>query len=282
MLRVAPNLRPFPCAELDMDEPSHHADSADILSDLILAIPFAIALIAYLAGVYLSRRRGHWPWYRSVLWTLGLAACAAGVVGPLAERGHSSFPAHMVSHLVMGMLGPVLLVLSAPFTLALRTLPLIWARRLAAVLASAPVRFVSHPVIAATLSLGGLWVLYSTDLFEATHHHAAVHALVHVHILVSSYLFTAAIIGIDPNRHRAGPIFRAVVLVLFMAGHRILAKQIYADPPLGVPIDQAHLGALVMYYGGDILDLVIVLILCYQWYSTRQARVAMRTRIRPS
>jgi hypothetical protein len=57
-LRVAPNLRLFHCAELDMDEPSHHADGADTLSDLILAIPFAIALNHYLAGVYIGRRRG--------------------------------------------------------------------------------------------------------------------------------------------------------------------------------------------------------------------------------
>jgi hypothetical protein len=41
-----------------MDEPSHHADGADTLSDLILAIPFAIALNHYLAGVYIGRRRG--------------------------------------------------------------------------------------------------------------------------------------------------------------------------------------------------------------------------------
>jgi putative membrane protein len=185
----------------------------------------------------------------------------------------------MVGHLLMGMLGPMLLVLSAPITLALRTLDPIRARRLVKVLASAPIRFVSHPVAAAILSLGGLWVLYSTSLFTATHDHPAVHAIVHTHILVSSYLFTAAIIGIDPNRHRVGPVYRAVVLVLFMAGHRALAKQIFADPPLGVPVDQAHVGAMVMYYGGDILDLVIILTLAYQWYISRRATPRLRTRI---
>jgi putative membrane protein len=280
-LPVAPSLRRFRSTEPDMDEHAHHADGADTLSDLILGIPFGLALIAYLAAIYLSRRRGEWPWYRSALWTVGLAACAAGVVGPLAERAHSSFAAHMVGHLSMGMLGPLLLVMSAPITLALRTLDFIWARRLVKVLASAPIRFVSHPVTAATLSLGGLWVLYSTPLFAATRHHAAVHAVVHIHILVSSYLFTAAIIGIDPNRHRMRSAYRAVVLVLFMAGHRVLAKQIFADPPLDVPIDQAHVGAMVMYYGGDILDVAIILILCYQWYATRRSRIPLQTQISP-
>jgi putative membrane protein len=262
-----------------MDEHLHPAGGAEDLSGLMVGLSALVAVILYLEAVRLSRSRGHWPWYRSVLWTVGVAACLVGVVGPLAQRGHTSFPAHMVSHLVMGMLGPVALVLSAPITLALRTLDVVWARRLVKVLASAPLGFVAHPVTAATLSLSGLWILYSTSLFSATHEDVAVHAAVHVHILVSAYLFTAAIIGVDPNRQRLNVGYRAVVLVLFMAGHRILAKQIFAHPPVGVPVDEAQQGAMVMYYGGDILDVIVIVILCYQWHSGRPARLPAPTRL---
>jgi putative membrane protein len=259
-----------------MPDDSQEATAESVLH-LLLAVPFAVSLLAYLVAVYLSRHRGHWPGYRSALWTAGVVACVAGVAGPLAERGESSFPAHMWGHLVMGMLGPVALVLSAPFTLALRTLNVTWARRLARALASAPFRFVSHPLTAAALSLGGLWVLYSTPLFAAAQEYMAVHAFVHIHILITSYLLTNAIIGIDPNRHRMKPAYRAVVLVIFMAGHRVLAKHIFAHPPPAVPVDQAQVGAMIMYYGGDILDILIILVLCFQWYSTRRPAMAVRT-----
>jgi putative membrane protein len=251
--------------------------TAETVVHLLMAVPFAVSLLAYLVAVYLSRHRGYWPWYRSVLWTFGIVACAAGVAGPLAERAESSFPAHMWSHLVMGMVGPVALVLAAPFTLALRTLNVRWARVLARVLVSAPFRFVTHPVTAGVLSLGGLWVLYTTPLYAAAQEHVAVHVLVHMHILISSYLFTNAIIGIDPNRHRMKPVYRAVVLVVFMAGHRVLAKHIYANPPPVVPLDQGQVGAMIMYYGGDLLDSIIILVLCFQWYSSRRPAMAVRT-----
>jgi len=265
-----------------MAEEAQSEAGAEALTHLLMVIPFVVSLLAYYVAVYLSRRRGHWPWSRSVLWSVGIVASVAGIAGPLAERGESSFPAHMWGHLVMGMIAPVALVLSAPVTLALRTLDVTWARRLVRVLLSAPVRFVSHPVPAATMNLGGLWVLYSTGLFAATQEHTAVHVLVHMHIVVSGYLFTASIIGIDPNPHRLRPLYRAIILVLFMAGHRILAKQIFANPPPGVPVDQAHVGAMVMYYGGDILDLLLILILSFQWYSARRPVMSARSSVNQS
>jgi len=48
------------------------------------------------------------------------------------------------------------------------------------------------------------------------------------------------------------------------ACHGILSKYIYAHPPMGVPIDQAKTGGLVMYYGGDAIGLILITILCYQ------------------
>lgn len=35
---------------------------------------------------------------------------------------------------------------------------------------------------------------------------------------------------------------------------------------MGVPIDQAKTGGLIMYYGGDAIDLILITILCYQWF----------------
>jgi putative membrane protein len=132
------------------------------------------------------------------------------------------------------------------------------------------VRVLTHPVTAAVLNAGGLWVLYTTRLYQQMNEHSWLHVLVHAHILAAGFLFTAAIIGVDPAPHRPGARTRAVVLVAFLAAHDILAKHLYAYPPMGVSAAQAHTGAQLMYYGGDLLDLALITIFCWQWYSTNR------------
>ena len=102
----------------------------------------------------------HWPKTRAALWLLGLVCAASAVVGPLAQRAHADLRAHMVGHVLLGMLAPLLVALAAPVTLAPRALPPGPARRVARVLRSAAIGILIHPVTAAVLDIGGLWVLY--------------------------------------------------------------------------------------------------------------------------
>ena len=51
-------------------------------------------------------------------------------MGPVATAAHSTFAAHMAGHLLRGMAAPLVLVLGAPVTLALRALPVAEARTL--------------------------------------------------------------------------------------------------------------------------------------------------------
>ena len=134
-----------------------------------MVIPFILALLMYMALVLLSNRRHtkKWPMFRTLCWTSGILFAGASIIGPIAERSHMDFPYHMLGHLFLGMLAPLLLVLSAPVTLLLRTLPVHHARRLTRILQSPPVRFISHPITATVLNIGGLWLLYTTDLYRA-------------------------------------------------------------------------------------------------------------------
>ena len=59
-----------------------------------------------------------------------------------------------------------------------------------------------------------------------------------------------------------GRAVRAVVLIVFLASHAILAKFLYAHPP----VIGAETGAQLMYYGGDLIDLVVIAVFCQQWY----------------
>ena len=75
-------------------------------------------------GLLVLRRRGDaWPVGRTISWMVGLVLIAWAGIGGLAQYSHVLFSAHMVSHMVLSMIAPIFLVLAAPVTLALRTLP---------------------------------------------------------------------------------------------------------------------------------------------------------------
>ena len=228
----------------------------------LIGLGLAVLLGGYLVAVLGAVRRGRsWPWWRTGAWCAGVAAAA-----------HHDFTAHMVGHLLIGMLAPLLLVLAAPVTVVLRALPARRARTVSRVLHHRVVRALTHPVTATLFSAGGLWLLYTTGLYEAAGRHDALHALVHAHVLLSGYVFTAAIVGVDPAPGRPGFAVRAAALVAFLAAHGVLAKFLYARPPAGVPAGQAESASMLMYYGGDVLDLAVIALLCRQWYVATRPR----------
>ncbi|MFJ7932470.1 cytochrome c oxidase assembly protein [Peribacillus sp. NPDC096448] len=225
-----------------------------------------LVIVIYIAAVIISNRRyKKWPLYRTFLWILGTLCAASAIIGPIANRAHMDFTAHMVGHLLLGMIAPILLVLAAPITLALRTLDVQSARRLSKVLKSWPLRIMSNPITASVLNIGGLWILYTTGLYGLMHQNALLHALVHFHVFIAGYLFTASMIYMDPAPHRFSFMFRAIVFTISLAGHDILSKYIFAHPPSGVTKVQAKNGGMLMYYAGDAIDVALICILCYQW-----------------
>nr|WP_078428015.1 cytochrome c oxidase assembly protein [Alkalihalobacterium alkalinitrilicum] len=251
----------------------HHA--IGILPQFILALPFVLGFVLYSIAVWISNRKykQKWPVFRTGLWTSGTFCAILAVVGPLAEKAHVDFTAHMIAHLLLGMLAPLLMVIAAPMTLALRCLPITQARRLAKLLDTMPVRIVSDPIVATLLNVGGLWILYTTNLYTAMHEITFLHIVIHTHVFLAGYVFTLSMIYIDPKPHHTSHVYRSVVLVIALAGHGILSKYIYAHPPAGVSQTQAEIGAMLMYYGGDIIDAMIILILCYQWYKDTRPRL---------
>lgn len=253
---------------------------AGIIPQVFLVLPFLLVLFFYLLAVIVSNRRHKkWPLFRTLFWIAGVLLAVCSVAGPIAVRAHIDFTAHMTGHLFLGMAAPLFLVLAAPMTLLLRTLPVHLARRLARLLKSWPVRLLSDPVTASLLNVGGLWILYTTDLYTAMHQSILLHLFVHIHVFLAGYLFTAAMIYIDPMPHRKSFLYRAVVLIIALAGHGILSKYIYAHPPAGVSEGQAKAGGILMYYGGDAIDLILIFILCLQWYKSARPRERVQEKI---
>jgi putative membrane protein len=235
---------------------THH--SAPIGTELL-----GVALLA--AGwLYLgAARRGSWPRGRTARWVLGVAAALLG----LAVGGLHDLRAHVGSHLLLAMAAPLLLVTAAPVTLALRTLPRRHARVVARLLRSRPATVLTHPAVAAVLDIGGLWLMYRTDLLAAV-----PPALVQVHMLLAGYLFAFSLVGPDPSPHRPGLGVRAGVLVAAVAAHDVIAKLVYATPVPGVPTAQVEAAGVLLYYGAAPAHVALFVLIGREW-AVRQRRV---------
>ncbi|MBT2582161.1 cytochrome c oxidase assembly protein [Planococcus sp. ISL-109] len=253
----------------------HYLGSIELWFSVTAALALAWALIFYpMLAIWTNERFKKWPVRRYLFWFAGVTAAGAALVGPLSEQAHTSFSAHMIGHLLLGMLAPLLLLYGKPMTLLLRSLPRDLARLLSRILNSRYIHFISHPVVASLLSIGGLYILYRTDIFIWMHQSTIVYAIVHIHFLVAGYLFMMSILYADLTPHRYSFRFRAIVLILALAGHKILAKSLYAMPPAGITTTDGEMGAMIMYYGGNLIDLAIILLFCYSWYkATAPGRV---------
>lgn len=194
-----------------------------------------------------------------------------------------AFTAHMAQHLVVGMAAPLLFVLARPLTLALRALAPGSARRgLVALAHSRVVGWLVFPPLAALLDVGGLWLLYRSGLFAAMQHDRWLHAVVHLHVLAAGLLFTFAVCQLDAVRRRWSLTVRGTTLLAAGAAHAVLAKSLYAAAPPGTtfPAADLHTGAQLMYYGGDLVEAGLAVVLAASWYRATGSVNAVRDRAR--
>jgi putative membrane protein len=254
----------------------HHAQPHDAGGLEVLLPTTAVLLLAagYLLLVRLAHRhnpmRGWGPW-RTMSFLTGCVLLVAALQPPLASFAHHDFRGHMAEHMLIGMYAPLALVLGAPVTLLLRTLPTTSARRLAGLLRSHPAGLLAHPVTALLLSTGSLVVLYFTPLYDATMDQPVLHWLTHAHFLLSGYLFAWVIAGPDPAPARPSVPVRLVVLGMAIGLHAAISQLMYGGFLIDVhaPIPEIQAGAMVMYYGGDIAELLLAAALVTTWRPDR-------------
>ncbi len=267
---------------------THHGTSgADAPAVVAVLLCTALALGYGAMAARRHREARGWSAARTGSFLIGAGLLAVGLLPEVSLWPVHDFRTHMQQHLLVGMLAPLALVLGAPVTLLLRSLPRHHARSLTAVLRSRPAHLLTHPALLLTLSLGGLWLLYWTPLYQRTMEHPSLHHLVHIHLLLVGVAFAWVIAGPDPAPKRPSVRARLVLLGMAVAGHSMLSQLLYAGVGVRVPVPAVQLrgGAELMYYVGDLAELALALALLATWRPTRiPAAVAQRPRgvIRPS
>ncbi|MBC3764200.1 cytochrome c oxidase assembly protein [Quadrisphaera oryzae] len=270
---------------------------AEPAPDLLWLVVCGALALAYGAGLRRLRARGdRWPAGRAVSWFAGVVVLAwATSFGPQAYID-LLFSAHMVAHMTIMMVAPILLVAGAPITLAMRTLP---KRRdgsrgprewLLVLVHSRWARFVSHPVVAAVLFAGSVIVFYFSPLFGLALSTHLGHELMEVHFLLTGYLFASAVIGVDPGAWNPPYPLRLLLLLATMAfhaffgvaltsGNELLAADWFSRLGLGVDaLADQRTGGAIAWGIGELPTLVLAIVLAVQWSRSDERETRRRDR----
>ncbi|GAB2461288.1 hypothetical protein GCM10027162_65570 [Streptomyces incanus] len=263
----------------------HGHETGGLAETLLPALALLLAAGTYLLLARRARSRNPargWKPARTAGFLTGIVLLAVALLPPLAPFAQDDFRGHMAQHMLIGMYAPLALVLAAPLTLLLRTLPAARGRQLTAVLHSPPARLVARPVVALLLSTGSLAVLYFTPLHHAVMSTPDAHWLLHAHFLLSGCLFAYVIAGPDPAPSRPGVRARLVYLGVAIAAHAVISQLMYGGfwVDIHAPIDQVQAGAEIMYYGGDIAELLLAAALVATWRPDHR-RAASREAVAP-
>jgi len=151
------------------------------------------------------------PRWRLGLWWAGIAALAIALVSPVDRLGEQFATAHMVQHLLLADVVPIL------FTLALTKWILRPVTRHVHRIERAAGPF-GHPVFGVVAYVGAMWLWHVPALYDSALRHSAVHVLEHLSFAAAGLLYWWHLLSPIRSRLRLG----GIGPILYMASTKIL------------------------------------------------------------
>ncbi|WP_330302929.1 MULTISPECIES: cytochrome c oxidase assembly protein [unclassified Streptomyces] len=260
------------------------------------ADPFFLVACLVGLGLYgwgvvrLARRGDKWSWGRTSAFVIGVLTVMLVMCTKLNDYGMVMFSVHMVQHMVISMLSPILILLGAPITLALRALPVASTRGskgprelLLMFLHSRYMRIITHPAFTIPLFIASLYGLYFSPIFDSLMGSKAGHIAMMCHFLAVGLVFFWPIMGVDPGPHRPGYLMRMLELFAGMPFHAFFGIALmmasepmintYKNPPASLGIDaladQNAAGGIAWAFS-EIPSVLVLIALLFQWYGSEQ------------
>jgi cytochrome c oxidase assembly factor CtaG len=176
------------------------------------------------------------------------------------------FSTHMSQHLLLGDIGPLLIVLGLEGALLQPLLRAPAVQRM---------RFLTHPAVALAIWLLALCAWHLSGPYEAALQHDSVHAAQHLSFFLAGALMWAAIIEPLPGPawFGTGP-KAAYTLVVRVAGMALASVFIWSSTPLydSYSLSDQHAGGLIMFTEGGIVTLVVFAWLFLRWWREAELR----------
>jgi len=268
--------------------------------DLVYGTAAIVLAVLYLAGVRRLRRRGDvWPVGRTVAWLSGCAMLLLATSSGLGRYSPAMFSIHMITHMTLNMLVPILLVLGGAVTLALRALPPAGRGRppgprewVLALVHSPIARVLTNPVVALVVFVGSFYVLYYSGLFDVALDQHWAHLAMNAHFLLAGYVFFWPIIGIDPAPRQLPPLgklglllasvpFHAFFGVILMNMQTVIGEGFYRSldlPWVDGLLDDQRVGGGIAWASGELPVLIVMIALLVQWTRSDEREAKRRDR----
>jgi putative membrane protein len=240
---------------------------------------------------------------RSACFYAGMATIFLALAPPIDSLSQKLFWVHMIQHVLLLTVAAPLIVLGAPWMSMWRPLPLRFRRSAARTIAHAPG---CAPVRALGRWLGrplGAWLAFSVGLvawhipvaYDATLHHAAIHALEHTTFLVFGILLWAQVLASPPLRMRLSPLGRVYyITAAAVVGWVISLVLAFAQAPLypayaaiahrpgGISaLGDQQIAAGMMLVPGSFTMTLFVFIGLYRWLGQDEDVPGRRPPLRP-
>lgn len=245
------------------------------------------AIGAYaLAMVRVRRRGGRWPVPRLISWVAGWGLTLYLAVSGLWEYSTALYSWHMLVHMTVNMLVPILCVFGAPFALIAAAGqpdeqgPRGLARIVAALGAYRPLQLLLSPPVLWVVYVGSLFAVYFSPLFPWLMRYHWAHQLMLLYFMGTGYAFFSLIVGVDRHAWRLPYLMRYVLLMSVMPFHAIFAVGIMMAASLigaefyqtiavtWVPdlmADQQTAGQIT-WFTGEIPIFIAVVAVAAQWF----------------
>jgi cytochrome c oxidase assembly factor CtaG len=197
----------------------------------------ALAALLFAQGVVRLRRRGRADlagWDRIVLFALGLGVTLFALVGPLDDLADEKLlSAHMAQHMLIGDLGPALMVVAVRGPLVFFLLP---AAMLGPIARNARVRavlgFLLRPRVAFALWAGNLAFWHIPYIYDLALEHQNFHDFEHLCWMVFGTVLWTLLV--DPAGHHRLTVGGRIALAaaMFAAGQILADVLVFSFTPL--------------------------------------------------
>ena len=229
--------------------------------------------------------RRHPRWHRARI-ASGLGAFVTAVVATqsgIATYDTTSFTAHTLQHLLLGMAVPLLAALAAPITLVLQAADPATRAVVRRALRHPVVTVASRPLVGFTVFGASIVVLTFSPLLDLAAHNDLVHVAVHGHLVLAGSLFAWPLVGADPVPSRPGHGARLLLVLAAVPFHAFVGVALLgARAPLfdAYPslADQRRAAGL-LWGAGEVLTVAAAAVVFRSWYLSEMRAGARADRI---
>ncbi len=229
----------------------------------------AVAALYLLLYAWATLRVRTWPAWRAACFAAGVGVVLVALQSGVDGYDDRLLSDHMVQHMLLLMVAPVLLLLGRPVTLALRALRP--AQRPGAARAVALMRPLAAPLPALAIFAAVVLGTHLPGFYDATLRHPLLHDTEHAAYLLAGLLLFTPLLDADPGaRRRLGGVGRLAYLIAASPAMALVGAYLndstsvvyapYASAAraLGISavLDQRRAGA-IMWVGGGVLLTVV-------------------------